>query len=144
MSGVRQRRRSDNSIDRQRGFGQLIMTCLSVRHTKEYIGPNTFGPIIAQKLQISLRIPSSYCCLSHLLRSQSPGIFLRVSPYDEAELVKFYVRRRILTACSSSSVSPGDKVAHAVTMFSPRAKRPAISFARDTMAESIPLMAAQL
>lgn len=108
------------------------------------LAPNMLGPIIAQKLQISFRIPSSHCCLSHLLRSQSPGIFLRASPYDGTELVTFYVRRRILTACSSSSISPGDKTAHAATIFSPRAKRHAISFARDTMAESIPLIAAQL
>jgi hypothetical protein len=39
MSGVRQRLHSDSSMDRQRGFGQLMMACLSVGHTKEYIGP---------------------------------------------------------------------------------------------------------
>jgi hypothetical protein len=144
MSGVRQRLHSDNSMDRQRGFGQLMMTCLSVRHTKNTLTPNTLGHIIAQKLQISVRIPSSYCCLSPLLRNQSPGIFLRVSPYDGAELVTFYFGRRILTACSSSSTSFGDKTAHAASMFSPRARRHAISFARETMAESIPLIAAQL
>lgn len=50
----------------------------------------------------------------------------------------------IHTAFSSACLSLAERVAHAAMRFSPRAAREAISFAREMMAESIPLIAAQL
>ena len=145
---------SPNGIDQHRGFGQLMMTwgvnvCCTSKGDLGYpwiidlhaLGAVIINPFTRTSLQ---RLPSHG--LSHPVRNQPlENLSLGSSCNDAVSSIRFLVRkRRTHTASSRSCISSEDRTAQAATMFSPCAERDAISFARDTIAGSIPLIAAQL